>query len=67
MSASPSGRSSRAARIDFDLPLNGWGPRPHQIRLWQHLEPGGPHARLDHLTRSLVNRAFPPFCLFAQT
>ena len=30
--------------IDIALPHNGWLPRPHQMKLWQHLQGGGKRA-----------------------
>ena len=30
--------------IDVALPHNGWRPRPHQTRLWEHLQAGGKRA-----------------------
>lgn len=30
--------------IDISLPANGWMPRPHQMRLWEHLQGGGKRA-----------------------
>lgn len=30
--------------INFDLPANGWDPRPHQAPLWEYLQAGGKRA-----------------------
>jgi hypothetical protein len=30
--------------LDITLPHNNWRPRPHQMRLWQHLQGGGDRA-----------------------
>ena len=30
--------------LDIVLPHNNWRPRPHQMRLWQHLQAGGDRA-----------------------
>ncbi|HXR51221.1 MAG TPA: hypothetical protein VN762_03700 [Steroidobacteraceae bacterium] len=32
------------AKIELDLPFNGWAPRPHQRKLWRHLARGGKRA-----------------------
>jgi hypothetical protein len=54
---------------EFDVPYNGWTPRPHQIELWKYLQAGGQRAMaiwhrragkdevlLHHVAVSMVNR-----------
>jgi phage terminase large subunit len=30
--------------LDIEIPSKGWEPRPHQARLWAHLQGGGKRA-----------------------